>query len=206
MENIKPAYSSLSLEDRRKLMGHRSLVIWMTGLSGAGKSTLAILLEQQLFSRGIKTALLDGDRLRTGLSSDLSFSLQHRSENVRRVAEVAGLMKESGLVSIVSLISPLENDRRNAKEIIGTGFLEVFVDCPIEECMRRDVKGLYAKANQGVLDNFTGISSIYEPPQNPDLIIDTCRFSIPECIDSLLQVVLPLIAMSAALPTQNHES
>lgn len=203
MDHLFPAYSSISSEDRQKMLGHQSLVIWMTGLSGAGKTTIAVLLEQQLHSRGIKTALLDGDRLRKGLNSDLGFNSEDRSENVRRTAEVCRIIKEAGLVIIASLISPFEKDRAMARSIVGSGFMEVFIDCSIEECARRDVKGLYVKASEGTLKDFTGISSAYERPVQPDLILNTEKHSAYESLQQMLGFLLPLIGLHEPRNT-NH--
>lgn len=175
------------------MLGHQPLVIWMTGLSGAGKTTIALLLEQQLHSRGIKTALLDGDRLRNGLNSDLGFSTGDRTENVRRTAEVCRIMKDAGLVIIASLISPFKQDRAMARAIVGPGFLEIFIDCPLEVCAQRDVKGLYAKANEGIIKDFTGVSSDYERPEKPDLVVHTDGESVQESVQRLLGFLLPLI-------------
>ena len=152
----------------------RGQVIWMTGLSGAGKTTLAGMLEATLDARAIPCAVLDGDRLRAGLNRDLGFDDADRAENVRRVAEVAKLMADAGLVVIVALISPFERERTMAREIIGAArFTEVYLSTPIAVCEQRDVKGLYRKARGGLLDNFTGISSPYEIPVAPDIIIDS---------------------------------
>ena len=196
MDHLFPASSSVPAEERQKLFGHQPLVIWMTGLSGAGKTTLALLLEQQFHSRGIKTALLDGDKLRKGLNKDLDFSAEGRAENVRRTAEVCRILKDAGLVTIASLISPYKKDRDLARSVVGPGFIEVFVDCSIEECERRDVKGLYAKAKGGEVKNFTGVSSDYEKPERPDLIIKTDQVSIQQSLQQLLGFLLPLIGFT----------
>jgi len=195
MDNLFPPLSSPANDARRSLMGQIPLVIWFTGLSGAGKTTLALLLENQLNERGFKSFRLDGDHIRKGLCSDLNFSPSDRTENVRRVAEVAALMKEAGLITIVSLISPLKSDRALARKILGTGFMEVFVDCSVEECVSRDVKGLYAKAQAGTIAEFTGISASYEKPENPDLILNTEKETPSDCIQKLLLHILPLITV-----------
>ena len=158
---------------REHLNGHSGKVIWFTGLSGAGKSTLANALAAQLHHRGIHTYLLDGDVFRQGLSHDLGFSIKDRAENIRRAAEVAKLMRDAGLVVVVAFISPLQQERDQARACIGgSDFLEIFVRTPLSVCEARDVKGLYKKARRGELFEFTGISSPYEPPMAPDFTID----------------------------------
>lgn len=154
--------------------GQKPVVLWFTGLSGAGKTTVANLVEKRLHEKGKHTYLLDGDNLRHGLSSDLGFTDTDRVENIRRVAEVAKLMVDAGLIVLVSLISPFRFERRLAREIMAKGeFIEIFVDTPIEECVRRDSKGLYKRAMSGEIDNFTGVSSPYEQPESPELHIQT---------------------------------
>lgn len=167
-------------------MGQMAQTIWLTGLSGAGKSTIANALEKKLFAMGKHTMLLDGDNVRMGLNRNLGFSEADRVENIRRIAEVAKLMNDAGLIVITSFISPMHLDRKNAKEIIGDGFVEVYVSTPIEECEARDVKGLYRKARSGEIANFTGITSPYEIPANADLTLDTSRMSVDECVDAIL--------------------
>lgn len=171
---------------REGQMGQMAQTIWLTGLSGAGKSTIANALEKKLFAMGKHTMLLDGDNVRMGLNRNLGFSEADRVENIRRIAEVAKLMNDAGLIVITSFISPMHLDRKNAKEIIGDGFVEVYVSTPIEECEARDVKGLYRKARSGEIANFTGITSPYEIPANADLTLDTSRMSVDECVDAIL--------------------
>lgn len=171
---LHPYTFSVKKSDRWKLNQHRSCVIWLTGLSGSGKSTIASLLDQELFHRSIRSYVIDGDVLRRGLTSDLGFSDQDRKENMRRVGEVARLFVDAGIVVIVAMISPFRAERKQLRTLFAADeFIEVFVDCPLEECERRDPKGLYRKARLGLIPNFTGISSPYEPPDCPDLIIDT---------------------------------
>ncbi|SDK21578.1 adenylyl-sulfate kinase [Pseudomonas indica] len=159
---------------RSALKQQKAVVVWFTGLSGSGKSTIANRLEKLLHSRGRHTYLLDGDNVRHGLNKDLGFTDKDRIENVRRVAEVARLMADAGLIVLVSLISPFRSERQLARELMANGeFIEVFVDTPIEECARRDPKGLYKKAMRGELRNFTGISSPYEPPEHPEVHLET---------------------------------
>ena len=164
--------------------------IWLTGLSGAGKSTIAAMLEQHLYAQGKHTYLLDGDKVRSGLSSDLGFSAADRVENMRRVAEVAKLMVDAGLVVLVSLISPFRAERRMARDLFAQGeFVEVFVDTPLQQCERRDAKGLYAKARRGELRDFTGIDSPYEPPQAPEVHLHPDREPPDACVAKILLVL-----------------
>jgi bifunctional enzyme CysN/CysC len=176
---------------RSALKGHTASCIWFTGLSGAGKSTLANLVEKQLNAVGLHTYLLDGDNVRHGLNRDLGFSEADRVENIRRIAEVAKLMHDAGLIVIVSFISPFRTDRRMARALFPAGeFIEVFVDAPLEECERRDTKGLYAKARRGELKDFTGIDSIYETPEHPELCVHTKDISATECAEKIVGRVL----------------
>lgn len=168
-------------------------VIWLTGLSGAGKSTIAQGLATQLKGENIQTYVLDGDELRTGLNSDLGFSEQDRTENIRRTAEVAKLLVKAGIVVIAALISPYERDRQNARKLFSNGeFTEVFIDTPIEICIERDPKGLYQKARGGEIANFTGIDAPYEIPTNPDVILKAHNCSANELIKVLLDQLLRL--------------
>lgn len=164
--------------------------IWFTGLSGSGKSTLANLLEQSLYAQGCHTYLLDGDNIRMGLNRDLGFTQIDRVENIRRIAEVSRLMVDAGLIVLVSFISPFRNERQMARQLFTPGeFLEVFVDTPLEECERRDTKGLYAKVRRGELKNFTGIDSPYEAPENPEIHLLTTDMSASACVDFILQAI-----------------
>lgn len=166
--------------------------IWFTGLSGSGKSTIANLLEKRLYDRGLHTYLLDGDNLRHGLNRDLGFTEADRVENIRRVAEVAKLMVDAGLIVLASFISPFQAERQMARRLFAdTEFVEVFVDTPLSECERRDVKGLYAKARRGELKNFTGIDSAYERPEYPELVLDTCTHSVEDCVEQIIHYLLP---------------
>ena len=169
---------------------HKPQCIWFTGLSGAGKTTIAQAVQERLQAQGRLVYVLDGDLLRKGLNSDLGFSDQDRSENTRRVAEVARLMVDAGVTVLVALISPFEEDRRKARVLFGEGqFVEVFVDAPLLVCMRRDVKGLYAKAQQGGVPAMTGIGSPYEPPQQPDLRLETGLDSLENCVGKVMALV-----------------
>ncbi len=162
-------------------------VIWLTGLSGSGKSTIANELELALHKLGIKSYVLDGDNIRTGLNKDLGFSDADRKENMRRIAEVAKLFSDSETVTIAAFISPFRQERAEARDIIGSeNFVEVYVDASLEVCEQRDVKGLYKKARAGEIPNFTGIDSPYEAPDNPDIILESGKLTIDECVDKLL--------------------
>ncbi len=181
---------------RNKQKGHNSFVIWLTGLSGSGKSTLANELEVELFNRNINGYTLDGDNLRGGLNKDLTFSETDREENIRRVAEVSKILMNAGTIVISAFISPFEKDRSMAKEIIGSdNFIEIYVECPIDICELRDVKGLYKKARNGEISNFTGISSPFETPANPNLVIHTNRDSIKQSSDKILAYILPKLVI-----------
>jgi len=170
-------------------------VIWFTGLSGSGKTTLATLLEEKLRAKSFHTTLLDGDVIRRGLNKDLGFSDADRRENIRRIAEVSKLFIDSGVIVLSAFISPYEADRAMVREIIGKeNMIEVFVDCQLEVCERRDVKGLYKKARAGQLPGFTGISSPYERPSAPDVVIATDQLSIDQSLDVLIKKVLPSIS------------
>lgn len=185
--NLTRHVGQVSSEERERLFGHRPVTIWLTGLSGSGKSTLAYALEKRLTEEGHACFVLDGDNVRHGLNRDLGFSADERTENIRRVAEVAKLMNDAGLIVITSFISPFRADRASAREIIGADrFSEVFVDAPIEVCEQRDPKGLYAKARKGEISDFTGISSPYEAPEEPSLIIDTAQVGGEQCTEALL--------------------
>lgn len=182
-DNIIPHNFSITQEQRSDLKKHQPLLVWFTGLSGSGKSTIANALEIKLFEQGIHTYLLDGDNVRKGLNNNLSFSQEDRTENIRRIAEVANLMIDAGLVVLASFVSPYREDRENVKRIVGyEKFLEVFVNTPIEECERRDVKGLYEKARAGEIKNFTGVNAPYEAPMAPDVEIDTTMVSVEEAV------------------------
>ena len=173
---------------RVKLKAHKPCIIWFTGLSGSGKSTIANALEQSLHAKGVHTYLLDGDNVRHGLNRDLGFTEADRVENIRRVAEVAKLMVDAGLIVLVSFISPFRAERRMARELFEPSeFLEIFIDTPLEECERRDAKGLYVKARRGEIKNFTGIDSPYELPDSPEKIIRNINISPEEAVDELFE-------------------
>lgn len=194
-ENIYPIFEKmLQRKDREALLKQKGIMIWFTGLSGSGKSTLAIALERELYKQGILCRILDGDNIRSGINNNLGFSEADRTENIRRIAEVSKLFVDCGIVTIAAFISPTNAIRRMASEIIGENdFLEVYVSTPIEECERRDVKGLYAKARRGEIKEFTGISSPFEAPEHPFISIDTSRQSLADSVKILLEAVLPKI-------------
>ncbi|MCD8364175.1 MAG: adenylyl-sulfate kinase, partial [Lachnospiraceae bacterium] len=176
-------------ELRAAQKNQKPLTVWFTGLSGSGKSALANELEKRLVAMGKHTMVLDGDNIRLGLNKNLGFEESDRVENIRRIAEVAKLMNDAGLIVMTSFISPFSSDRKNAREIIGKEFVEVYVSTPLEECERRDVKGLYKKARAGEIPNFTGISSPYETPHGAELVIDTSRKPLAECVDEILSYI-----------------
>ena len=183
--NLTPVSHSVSQGERAAANGHEGGVLWLTGLSGSGKSTLAIQLERQLFDLGWQVFTLDGDNLRTGLGNDLGFDQKSRTENIRRAAEVAKLMSETGVVVIATFITPLKSDREMARSIIGHNFHEVFINAGLETCEKRDPKGLYAKARAGEIAEFTGVSSPYEPPENAELVLDTSENSVLQSLETL---------------------
>ena len=184
----------LARADKEKLLGQRGLMIWFTGLSGSGKSTIAIALERELHRRGILCRILDGDNIRSGINNNLGFTEADRVENIRRIAEVAKLFIDTGIVTLAAFISPNNDIREMAADIIGRDdFVEVYVSTPIEECERRDVKGLYAKARRGEIKNFTGISAPFEAPEHPALTLDTSVLSLEESVHKLLELILPRI-------------
>jgi adenylyl-sulfate kinase len=194
MSNIVRQEYQISSTQRALHMGHKPLLIWFTGLSGSGKSTLANAVEQKLYAAGIKTYTLDGDNVRHGLNKDLGFGPEARTENIRRIAEVANLMLDAGLVVLSAFVSPYLKDRQAIKEVVGSEcFMEVFVDTPLEVCEQRDVKGLYAKARAGEISEFTGISAPYEAPKQPDFRVDTSVTGLDESATMLTELILKRI-------------
>ncbi len=195
-ENIVPHQFSISKEDRMSLNGHNALLLWFTGLSGSGKSTIANAVEKALVEKMIHTYTLDGDNVRKGLNNNLGFSPEDRTENIRRIAEVANLMIDAGLVVLAAFVSPYQKDRERIRSIVGVKqYVEIFVNTPLEECERRDVKGLYAKARAGEIKNFTGINAPYELPENPDLEIDTTKMTVDEAVSVILKHLKPKLAI-----------
>jgi len=196
-KNIVPHEYQVSIDDRHKLNKHNSFLIWFTGLSGSGKSTIANAIELELYKMGIKTYTLDGDNIRKGLNKDLTFSANDRTENIRRIAEVANLMVDSGLIVLAAFVSPYRKDRENIKSIVGKlNFVEVYVNTSIEECERRDVKGLYKKARSGEINDMTGISSPYEVPDHPDIEIKTENESINESVKKIIDFITPKLKLN----------
>ncbi|MEM0940257.1 MAG: adenylyl-sulfate kinase [Bacteroidota bacterium] len=193
-ENIIPQSYIIERQDRIERYKHHALVVWFVGLSGSGKSTLANALENNLFNKGYKTYILDGDNIRRGLNKDLDFSELGRKENIRRISEVARLFADSGTIVLTAFISPFKADRASARKLIGReDFVEVYVDCPLGVCEQRDVKGLYKKAREGKIRHFTGINSPFEIPESPDVRIDTASNSLDACLKQLIEEIEPRI-------------
>lgn len=189
--NIIPHVPLISREDREARQGHRAAVLWFTGYSGAGKSTLAHALDAAIHAEGIHSYVLDGDNVRHGLCSDLGFSLEHRSENIRRIGETAKLFMDAGLIVLTAFISPLRADRDRVRSLFRPGdFLEIYCEASLEVCEERDVKGLYDRARKGLIKDFTGISSPYEPPLHPDLVIKTGERDLGACVKETLDFLV----------------
>lgn len=173
-------------EERTRRNRHRSFIIWLTGLSGSGKTTIARELERRLFDTGYQVMVLDGDNVRHGLNSDLGFSAADRAENIRRIGETAGLFVRAGMITIAAFISPYRDDRRRVRQLVpDSDFVEVYLDCSLEECERRDAKGLYLKARAGIIKNFTGIDAPYEQPDSPEITVNTEELSVAESTERL---------------------
>lgn len=180
-------HAVIQRDDRQKQNGHRSAVLWFTGLSGAGKSTLAHAVEEQLHHLGCRTYVLDGDNVRHGLCGDLGFSVADRTENIRRIGEVAKLMIDAGVIALTAFISPFRADRERVRGMVMHGeFIEIYCHCPLEVCETRDVKGLYQRARAGEVKDFTGISSPYEAPLKPELTVDTATQPLDACVTQVL--------------------
>ncbi len=185
--NIKWHHGKVTKDDRKQLLKQRGIILWLTGLSGAGKSTIAVELEHALLENGHHAYVLDGDNIRHGLNKNLGFSPEDRGENIRRIGEVAKLFCDANLITITAFISPYRQDRDNVRAIQRVGeFIEVFVKCPIDVCEARDTKGLYKKARTGEIKEFTGISAPYEEPINPEIILDTSKIALEECVKTIL--------------------
>ena len=198
-KNIIPHSYQISIKDRKKVNNQNSFLIWFTGLSGSGKSTIANVVEQKLFAIGIKTYTLDGDNIRKGINKDLSFTPEDRTENIRRIAEVANLMIDAGLVTLAAFVSPYKKDRDTIKSIVKeVNFVEVFINTSVEECERRDVKGLYKKARAGEIKNMTGISAPYQAPENPDILINTEKETVEAAAKKIIDYITPKLQL-------NHE-
>lgn len=189
--NLYPIFDHmLTRRDKEQLLGQRGTMLWFTGLSGSGKSTVAIALERELHSRGLLCRLLDGDNIRTGINRGLSFSEEDRRENIRRIAEVGKLFVDTGVITMASFVSPTRELRRLARNIVGADdFYEIYISTPLEECERRDVKGLYARARRGEVKNFTGISAPFEAPERPSLSLDTSCLSVEESVASIIALL-----------------
>ncbi|MCG7950819.1 MAG: adenylyl-sulfate kinase [Candidatus Thiodiazotropha endolucinida] len=187
-DNVFWHHATVTRERREKMNLHRAKLLWLTGLSGTGKSTLAHALEERLHQRGCRTYVFDGDNVRHGLCRDLGFGIEDRTENIRRIGEMSKLFVDAGVIALTAFISPIRQDRDNVRRLFQTDdFIEVYVKASLETCESRDVKGLYKKARAGVIPNFTGISSPYEIPEKPEIVIDTENREIDECVDSLLE-------------------
>jgi len=183
-------HATVTRARREKMNNHRSVIVWFTGLSGSGKSTLAHAVEERLHQMGCRTFVLDGDNVRHGLCSDLGFTLKDRVENIRRIGEIAKLFQEAGVIVLTAFISPFHSDRDRVRSLIPHGeFLEIYCRCPIEVCEDRDVKGLYKRARDGEIKDFTGISSPYEEPADPEFVVDTARSPIDECVASVVALL-----------------
>ncbi len=184
---VIPHQHEITKEDRRRLNNHSSMILWFTGLPSSGKSTLANEVEKRLMEHSIRTYILDGDNVRTGLCKDLGFSEEERAENIRRIGEVAKLFVDAGIVVLSAFVSPYRRDRDAVRNLVEKGeFIEIYIKCPVEECEKRDVKGLYKKARQGIIKGFTGVDDPYEEPLNPEIVVNTQENSIEECTEKIL--------------------
>lgn len=191
-ENIYPIYDRMmTRQDKESLLGQRGIMIWFTGLSGSGKSTVAMGVERELHAQGILCRILDGDNVRAGINNNLGFSAEDRIENIRRIAEIGKLFVQTGVVTLACFVSPTNDIRQMAREIVGEeDFLEVYISTPIEECERRDVKGLYSRARKGEVKNFTGISAPFEAPVSADIDIDTSKIPLEESVRTLTELII----------------
>ena len=191
-ENIIPHKYKVTSQDRRKSNKHNSFLLWFTGLSGSGKSTIANGVEYELYKQGVQTYVLDGDNIRKGINKDLTFAPEDRTENIRRIAEISSLMIDAGLVVIAAFVSPYKKDRENIKSIVkDVNFVEIYINTSVEECERRDVKGLYKKARTGEIKNMTGVSAPYEAPETPDIEIKTEEESVEKAVKRILNYIKP---------------
>lgn len=185
--NIHSHQALITRDQRNRQAGHRSVILWFTGFSGSGKSTLAHAVEEALFNQGCRTFVFDGDNVRHSLCVDLGFTKEDREENIRRIGEMSKLFIEAGVIALTAFISPFRADRNKVRGLVDKdAFIEIYCSAPLEVCEQRDVKGLYAKARAGKIPDFTGISSPYEPPLNPELIIDTANLTLEKCVDQVV--------------------
>ena len=199
--------SAVTRSQREALNGHKSLIVWFTGLSSAGKSTIAHAVEKRLHQMGCRTFVFDGDNVRHGLCSDLGFSQQDRAENIRRIGEMVKLFIETGVIALTAFISPFRADRQKIRQLVAQDdFVEIYCKCPIDVCEQRDVKGLYRLAKEGKIEEFTGISSPYEEPANPELILDTSVESLEACVDRVLNLLGDRSVFSGRVPHNGAES
>ena len=186
-DNVIWHQATVTRDRREKMNLHRAKLLWFTGLSGSGKSTIAHALEERLHQRGCRTYVFDGDNVRHGLCNDLGFSIEDRTENIRRIGEMSKLFVDAGVIALTAFISPIREDRDKVRNLFNKGdFIEVYIKASIETCESRDVKGLYKKAREGKIQNFTGISSPYEAPEKPEIVVDTENREVDDCVDSLL--------------------
>lgn len=195
-KNIVKHEYQISSKQRRELNGHNSFLLWFTGLSGSGKSTIANKVESTLHEMGLNTYSLDGDNIRNGINSDLSFSPEDRTENIRRIAEIANLMVDAGIITLAAFVSPYKKDRDKIKSIVkDVNFVEIYINTSLEECERRDVKGLYKKARAGEIENMTGISAPYEAPEHPDIVINTEELSVQDAVNLIVEKIKPKLQL-----------
>lgn len=188
--NVIWHHSSVTRERREKLSGHKSVILWFTGLPSSGKSTIAHAVEEKLHGMGCRTFVFDGDNVRHGLCSDLGFSIEDRTENIRRIGEMAKLFIEAGVIALTAFISPYRADRKRIRNLVKEkDFIEIYCKCPLDVCEQRDIKGHYKKAKKGEIEGFTGISSPYEPPENPELVLETDILSIEESVEKILNLL-----------------
>jgi len=189
-KNLTWHETNVTRENRESLLHQKAKLLWFTGLSGSGKSTVANSLDKKLNESGRATYLLDGDNVRLGINTDLGFSIEDRSENIRRIGEIGKLFVDAGLITLACFISPLKVDRERVRKALGDNFIEIFVDCPLEECEKRDPKNLYKKARKGEIKEFTGITSPYEKPENAEVTVNTKEQTVDECVDKILEYLM----------------
>jgi len=202
--NVVWHHSAVTRQDRERRNDHKSVILWFTGLSNSGKSTIAHAVEEKLFEMGCSTFVFDGDNVRHGLCSDLSFSKEDRVENIRRIGEMAKLFIETGVIAVTAFISPFRSEREKVRKLVGPeDFIEVYCRCPLEVCEERDVKGHYRRARMGEIKEFTGISSPYEEPESPDLTLDTSSNTVEECAQEVIRLLVDRAVVGVSLPCGN---